>query len=211
MARYTGAKCRLCRREGMKLFLKGAKCNSPQCSFAKRAYAPGAQGRGKFSRKPSYYALQLREKQKVKRMYGLLERQFKGNYVTASKSEGVTGRLILQLLERRLDNVVFRLLFAASRSQARQLVRHGFISINGRKVNIPSYIVKADDKIELKSKGNIKSVVRQNIESVSKERSVASWLFLDKDNLNAEVLRLPEKEDLTIPVNEQLIVELYSK
>jgi small subunit ribosomal protein S4 len=209
MARYIGSKCRLCRREGMKLFLKGEKCNSPQCPFSKRSYAPGA--RSKFTRKPSYYALQLREKQKVKRMYGLLERQFKRYYVIASKSKGVTGRIILQLLERRLDNVIFRLLFATSRSQARQIVRHGFIFINGRRANIPSYLVKADDKVELKSKDNEKNVIKQNIGIASKERSVANWLFLDKENLKGEVLRLPEKEDLTVPINEQLIVELYSK
>jgi len=193
----------------MKLFLKGAKCNSPQCPFSKRSYASGS--RGKFTRKPSYYALQLREKQKVKRMYGLLERQFKRYFVIASKSKGVTGKVILQLLERRLDNVIFRLLFANSRNYARQIVRHGFIFINGRRVNIPSYLVKADDKVELKSKDSKKNLVKQNIEAALKERSVANWLFLDKDNLKGEVLRLPEKEDLTVPINEQLIVELYSK
>ena len=209
MARYTGPRCRLCRREGVKLFLKGEKCNSPQCAFSKRPYAPGP--RAKMSRKPSYYALQLREKQKVKRMYGVLEKQFKRYYVIASKSKGITGSVILQLLERRLDNVIFRLLLATSRSQARQIVRHGFIFINGKKANIPSYPVKTDDKIEIKSKDNIKSVIKQNIEISSKERSVASWLFLDKEAFRGEVLRLPEKEDLTIPVNEQLIVELYSK
>ena len=209
MARYAGPKCRLCRREAAKLFLKGEKCNSPQCPFSKRAYAPGS--RAKMPRKPSYYALQLREKQKVKRMYGILERQFKRYYVTASKSKGVTGRIILQLLERRLDNVIFRLLMATSRSQARQIVRHGFVFINGRRVNIPSYSVKTDDKIGIQSKDNIKNIVKQNIETSSKERSVSSWLFLDKEAYKAEVLRLPEKEDLTVPVNEQLIVELYSK
>ena len=162
-------------------------------------------------RKPSNYALQLREKQKVKRMYGLLERQFKRYYVLASRSKGVTGRMILQLLERRLDNVAFRLLLASSRSQARQLVLHGFLFVNGRRVDIPSYLVKADDKVEFRAKAQLATTVKKNIEGYEKERSVASWLFLDKENLKAEVLRLPEKEDLIVPVNEQLIVELYSK
>ncbi|MBN2120116.1 MAG: 30S ribosomal protein S4 [Candidatus Omnitrophica bacterium] len=209
MARYTGAKCRLCRREGAKLFLKGAKCNGAACPFAKRPYAPGARTRS--MRKPSYYALQLREKQKVKRMYGLLERQFRRYYVIASKSKGATGRVIIQLLERRLDNVAFRLLFSSSRSQARQLVRHGFMFINNRRVNIPSYLVKVDDKVEIRGKDVLQNRIKKNIDAISKERSVANWLFLDKGNLKAEILRLPEKEDLIVPINEQLIVELYSK
>jgi small subunit ribosomal protein S4 len=194
----------------MKLFLKGAKCNSPQCPFAKRPYPPGSRGK-MMMRKPSNYALQLREKQKVKRMYGVLERQFKRYYVLASRSRGVTGRMILQLLERRLDNVAFRLLLASSRSQARQLVLHGFLFVNGRRVDIPSYLVKADDKVEFRAKPQLATVIKKNITGYEKERSVSSWLFLDKENLKAEVLRLPEKEDLTVPVNEQLIVELYSK
>ncbi|MFC1514524.1 30S ribosomal protein S4 [Candidatus Omnitrophota bacterium] len=210
MARYTGPRCRLCRREAAKLFLKGTKCNSAACAFAKRPYPPGARGKV-MSRKPSNYALQLREKQKVKRMYGVLEKQFKRYYWLAASSKGVTGRVILQLLERRLDNVAFRLLLAASRSQARQLVRHGFIFINGRRVNIPSYLVKTDDKVELRVKAERQSSIKKGIGTYEKERSVSSWLFLDKENLKAEVLRLPEKEDLMVPVNEQLIVELYSK
>ena len=210
MARYRDSKCKLCRREGMKLFLKGIKCNSPQCPFTKRPYAPGEHGKSA-SRKPSYYSLQLREKQKVKRMYGVLERQFKRYYILASGSKGVTGRVILQLLERRIDNVVFRLLFSSSRNSARQIVKHGFVFINSRRCNIPSYLVKPDDKIEIRGKNTIASLIKKRIDANAKERSVASWLFLDKENLKAEVLRLPEKEDLTIPVNEQLIVELYSK
>lgn len=209
MARYVGPRCKICRREGMKLFLKGQKCNSPQCPFAKRTYAPGEHRRS-FS-KPSYYALQLREKQKVKRMYGLLERQFRRYYRSAVKAKGVTGNIILQLLERRIDNVIFRLLFATSRSQARQIVKHGLVFVNGRRVNIPSYIVNVDDKVEIKANNNVSTMIKSCIELVSKERSVASWLYLDKENLKGEVLRLPEKEDLTVPVNEQLIVELYSK
>lgn len=210
MARYTGPTCKLCRKEGLKLFLKGYKCNSPQCPFSKRPYAPGEQGKARKS-KPSYYALQLREKQKTKRIYGILERQFRRYFYLSSKSKGASGRMLLQLLERRLDNVIFRFMFASSRHQARQLVRHNLIIVNGKKVNIPSYLVKKDDKIGVKESGETEKIVKENIEGLSKERSVASWLFLDKEKLRGEVLRLPEKEDLTIPINERLIVELYSK
>lgn len=209
MGRYLGPKCKLCRREGMKLFLKGAKCNSPSCAFSRRPHPPGERKRSGV--KPSYYALQLREKQKVKRMYGLLERQFKRYFRLAHSSRGITGKVLLQLLERRLDNVVFRLLFAHSRNQARQIVCHGFIYVNGRRVNIPSYLVKVDDKIEVKAKGSIRKMIEENIENISSVRSVSSWLFLDRENLCGEVIRLPEKEDLAVPVNEQLIVEFYSK
>jgi len=210
MARYTGSRCKLCRREGTKLFLKGEKCTSEKCPFSKRPYPPGMKGRLSSS-KPSYYALQLREKQKVKRIYGVLERQFRRYYELASKSKGVTGKLLLQFLERRLDNVVFRLLFALSRSQARQIVRHGFVFVNGRRVDIPSFLVRVNDKIEIRGNSKIIGIIKKNIETASKERSVVSWLFLDKENLKAEVLRLPEKEDITVPISEQLIVELYSK
>lgn len=210
MARYTGPKCKLCRREGIKLYLKGPKCESPACSFSKRPYAPGEHGK-RSTRKPTYYTLQLREKQKVKRIYGTLEKQFKRYFKSAAKSKGVTGRVMLQLLERRLDNVIFRLLFATSRAQARQIVRHNFVFVNGRRVNIPSYLVKADDKIEVRKKDSIENVIKKNLELASKQRSVSNWLFLDKENLKGEVLKLPEKEDLAIPINEQLIVELYSK
>ena len=211
MARYTGPRCKICRREGMKLFLKGQKCESPACAFAKRPYAPGEQGKKVSRKKPTYYAMQLREKQKVKRVYGTLERQFKRYFKLAAKSKGVTGRTMLQLLERRLDNVTFRLLFASSRSQARQLVKHNFIFVNGQRVNVPSYLIKANDKIQLKAKEDMTRSVTKGIEEISKQRSVASWLFLDKGNLKGEVLKLPEKEDLSIPISEQLIVELYSK
>jgi small subunit ribosomal protein S4 len=163
------------------------------------------------SSKPSYYALQLREKQKVKRMYGVLERQFKRFFKLASKSKGVTGRMLLQLLERRLDNVVYRALFALSRNQARQIVRHGFVFIKGKRVNIPSYITKEGEEIEIRGKESIKKMIKENIEISSKERSVPSWLEVDKDSLKVKILRLPEKEDIGIPINEQLIVELYSK
>ncbi|UCC94983.1 MAG: 30S ribosomal protein S4 [Candidatus Omnitrophota bacterium] len=209
MARYLKARCKLCRREGMKLFLKGVRCVTEKCPFVKRPQPPGMHTRT--SSKPSYYALQLREKQKVKRMYGALEKQFKRFFRSASKSKGVTGRMLLQLLERRLDNVIYRSLFALSRSQARQFVRHGFVFINGRRANIPSYIVKEGQTIDLRAKDTTKKVIKENIEINSKERSVVSWLEVDNANLKARIVRVPEKEDISIPVNEQFIVELYSK
>jgi len=161
--------------------------------------------------KPTAYSVQLREKQKVKRVYGTLERQFRRYYQEATRTKGATGRQMLQFLERRLDNVIYRLLFAVSRAEARQFVRHGFFKVNGRKVNIPSYQVGVDDKIEITGDEQKRKLVAEIVESNSKDRSVVSWLFLDKDKLKGEVLRLPDKEDLTIPVTEQLIVELYSK
>ena len=209
MGRYLDSKCRLCRREGAKLFLKGTRCNTDKCSFAKRPYPPGERGKLGLSSKQSYYALQLREKQKVKRMYGVLERQFRRYFELASHYKEGTGKRLIQILERRLDNVIFRLLFALSRNQARQFVRHGFVFVNNRRVNIPSYLVSKDDKIEVRIKNS--KIIKENIEVASKTRSVPSWLFQDKDNLRGEVLRLPEKEDLSIPINEQMIIELYSK
>ncbi len=209
MARYTGPKCRLCRREGAKLFLRGEKCNSPQCPFAKRPYAPGEHG--KTNKKPSYYSLQLREKQKVKRIYGILEQQFRRYFFSAEKAKGVTGKILLQSLERRLDNVIFRLLFSSSRNEARQTVRHGFVAVNGKKVDIPSYLVKVNDVISLRKDDSASKRIKKDLEAASKTRSVVSWLFLDKENLKGEVLRFPEKEDLAFPVDENLIVELYSK
>jgi len=209
MGRYLDSKCRLCRREGAKLFLKGTRCNTDKCSFAKRPYPPGERGKLGLSSKQSYYALQLREKQKVKRMYGVLERQFRRYFKLASHYKEGTGKRLIQILERRLDNVIFRLLFALSRNQARQFVKHGFVFVNNRRVNIPSYLVSKDDKIEVRIKNS--KIIKENIEVASKTRSVPSWLFQDKDNLRGEVLRLPEKEDLSIPINEQMIIELYSK
>ncbi len=209
MARYIEARCRLCRREGMKLFLKGEKCNTEKCPLIKRPYPPGFHG--KRQSKPSYYALQLREKQKVKRMYGILERQFRRFFSQAAKSKGTTGETLLQLLERRLDNVVYRALFAFSRSQARQIVRHGYVFIGEKRVDIPSYLVEEGTVIQIKGKENMLKQIRQNIETNSKERSSPSWLSVDKNNLKIEILRLPQREDITIPINEQLIVELYSK
>ena len=209
MGRYTEAKCRLCRRADMKLFLKGIRCVSEKCSFAKRPTPPGVHVRTRG--KPSNYALQLKEKQKVKRMYGMLEKQFKRFFNLANKSKGVTGRVLIQFLERRLDNVIYRSLFAFSRNQARQFVGHGFVKVDGKKVNIPSYIVKEGQTIEINAKDNFKQNLKDVIEANSKERGVPSWMQVDKNTLIIKIMRLPEKEDLIIAVNEQLIVELYSK
>ena len=209
MGRYLGSKCKLCRRENQKLFLKGERCGTEKCPFTKRPFAPGMHG--KFQRKPSNYAIQLREKQKTKRMYGMLEQQFRKTFHLAQKATGVTGRTLLQLLERRLDNVVFRLLFAASRNHARQMVRHGAVLVNGKKVNIPSFTVKAQDTITICPREPIRKLVKASVEKNAKDRSIPEWLTLDRDGLVAKVARLPEKEDSQLPINEQLIVELYSK
>ena len=209
MARNIGATCRQCRREGMKLSLKGVKCVGPSCPMNKRAYAPGMHGRR--PGKPTAYAIQLREKQKVKRMYGVLEKQFRRYYDLSTRSRGATGRTMIQYLEKRLDNVIYRLLFASSRAQARQMVNHGMFTVNGKKVDIASYQVRVNDKIEVVKSEQYLNVVKENYELCSKDRSVVSWLFLDTEKLRGEVLRAPEKEDLLLPINEQLIVELYSK
>lgn len=211
MARYIDAVCRLCRRQGEKMFLKGTKCNTEKCPANKRPYAPGQHGEGKGKRqKVSNYGLQLKEKQKVKRIYGVLERQFRRYFETASKSKGVTGKVLLQLLERRLDNVVFRMGLGISRSQARQIVRHNFILVNSVRVNIPSFLVDKDDLIQVKSKDKALNKIKDNLE-LSKDRTVPSWLEFKIADLNAKVLRLPDKDDIQQPIQEQLIVELYSK
>ena len=209
MGRYIGAVCRLCRRQGEKLFLKGTKCQTEKCAAAKRAYPPGQHGQGR-RQKLSNYGVQLKEKQKVKRIYGVLERQFRKYFEVASKSKGVTGKVLLQLLERRLDNVVFRMGLGISRSQARQIVRHNFILVNSRRVNIPSYLVDKDDLIEIKAKDKAKIKIKDNLE-LSKDRTVASWLEFSAAQMKGKVLRLPEKTDIQQPIQEQLIVELYSK
>ncbi|MCF7916392.1 MAG: 30S ribosomal protein S4 [Candidatus Omnitrophica bacterium] len=209
MARDLRPKCKLCRRAGMKLFLKGIRCLTEKCGVAKRPTPPGMQRRQRS--KPSYYALQLREKQKAKSIYGLLERQFRRFFEIAHKSEGATGQILFQQLERRLDNIVFRSLFALSRSQARQLVRHGFVFIDNRRVDIPSYLVKKDDVIEFKIDEGVKNLIKENIQISEKEKSVPEWISVDKENYKITVKRLPTKEDTTIPIQEQLIVELYSK
>jgi small subunit ribosomal protein S4 len=208
MARYINAVCRLCRREGEKLFLKGTKCSTQKCPLSKRSYAPGQHGQNK--PKLSNYGLQLREKQKVKRIYGVLEQQFRRYFNLASKSKGVTGKVLLQLLERRLDNVIFRLGLAGSRTQARQIVRHNFVYINSKRVNIPSYLVNKDDIIQIARQEKSQGMIKKNME-LTKDRSMPSWLEFDAKELQAKVLKLPEKEDIQQPIQEQLIVELYSK
>ncbi len=209
MARYTGAVCRLCRREGMKLFLKGAKCFTDKCAIEKRNFAPGQHGRDRKA-KIVGYGLQLREKQKAKRIYFALEGQFRSYYEKAARTPGVTGQLLLQQLERRLDNVTYRLGFAMSRRQARQIVRHGHIEVNGRKVNIPSFQVGVGDVIKIRPNSEKLTVIEGAREFASHQPAPA-WLSVDHASLTGKVLSLPKREDVNLPVNEQLIVELYSK
>ncbi|MDX1775324.1 MAG: 30S ribosomal protein S4 [Desulfobulbales bacterium] len=209
MARYTGASCRQCRRENLKLFLKGDRCYSDRCSFERRAYAPGQHGQMRF-RKVSDYAVQLREKQKVKRIYGMLEGQFRRYFEMAESSKGVTGENLLMLIERRLDNTLFRLGFASSRNQARQVVRHNHVLVNGKKVNIPSFQVSVGDVITVKEKSKKNQAINDSLDAVAR-RGVPSWLELDRDNLQGSVKGLPERHEITMPIQEQLIVELYSK
>ncbi|MGI9117845.1 MAG: 30S ribosomal protein S4 [Gaiellales bacterium] len=206
MARVTDPKCRQCRREGVKLFLKGERCLTEKCAVERRSYPPGQHGRGRI--KQSEYLLQLREKQKARRYYGVLEKQFRNYYEKASRRQGITGEELLRLLEMRLDNVVYRLGFAASRAQARQLVRHGHFHVNGRRVNIPSYQVRADDIVSLRPGAAGESAVRSATDLTA---SVANWLQADHDNLTGKVLRMPDRDEIDTPVQEQLIVELYSK
>ena len=209
MARNIGAACRRCRRENLKLFLKGDRCYSDKCSFERRAFGPGQHGQSRF-RKMSDYAIQLREKQKVKSMYGMLEKQFRLTFQKADRQKGVTGENLLILLERRLDNVIFRAGFASSRNQARQLVRHKHIMVNDKKVNIPSFLVSENDVITLKEKSRSNAIIVESLEAVAR-RGLPSWLELEKDNFKATVKALPNREELTMPIQEQLIVELYSK
>jgi small subunit ribosomal protein S4 len=206
MARDRSPQCKQCRREGMKLFLKGERCLTDKCGVERRAYPPGDHGRGR--QKQSEYRLQLREKQKARRFYGVLEKQFRNYYDKASRQPGVTGENLLRLLETRLDNVVVRLGFAASRRQARQLVRHGHWSVNGRRVDIPSYHVRPGEVLSFKSGSGAETVIRDSTELIS---SVPAWLEADHDSLTAKVLRLPDRDEIVTPVQEQLIVELYSK
>lgn len=208
MARYTQAKCKLCRREGQKLFLKGDRCYTDKCAYEKRPYAPGHAGR--MRKKMTDYAIQLREKQKVRRMYGVLEGQFRRYYERADAMKGVTGHNLLFLLERRLDNVVYRLGFANSRDQARQLVRHGLFSMNGRRVSIPSMLVKPGDAIEVREESRKVPVIMEAQEVIAR-RGCPEWLESDGANFKGAVKALPSREDIQFPINEQLIVELYSK
>lgn len=211
MARDLGASCRLCRREGEKLFLKGSRCYTHRCAIERRDYAPGDHG-AKRGSKLSNFGIQMREKQKLKRIYGLLEKQFRLYFAGAVKSKGVTGTILLQSLERRLDNVIYRLGFATSRKQARQIVSHGFVCINDRPVNISSVLVKQNDEVSLRFAANAKGqkMVNENIEA-SKSRTAPAWLAVDPAHFKGKVLRLPEREDINFPINEQLIVELYSR
>jgi small subunit ribosomal protein S4 len=209
MARYKEAVCRLCRREGMKLFLKGAKCFTDKCPVEKRNFAPGQHGKDRRA-KIVGYGLQLREKQKTKRMYFVLEGQFRNYFEHAARRQGVTGEVLLQQLERRLDNVVFRLGFGASRRQARQLVRHGHVNVNGHRVNIPSYEIRVNDEIAIRENSKKLPVVAQALEFTS-HNPVPAWLQVDRDAMTGRVLSLPRRDEINLPVNEQLIVELYSK
>lgn len=209
MARYTGASCRQCRRENLKLFLKGDRCYSDKCAFERRAYAPGQHGQARF-RKVSDYAVQLREKQKVRRVYGILEGQFRRCFAAADAAKGVTGENLLTILERRLDNVIFRLGMANSRIQARQIVRHNHIMVNGKKVNVPSFLVSVGDVISLKEKSRKIQVINDSLDAVAR-RGVPSWLELTRDNFQGTMKGMPERQEITLPIQEHLIVELYSK
>lgn len=208
MARYTDANCKLCRREGEKLFLKGSRCLSEKCAIDRRAYAPGQHGQN-IRRKVSEYGLQLREKQKVRRIYGILERQFRNYFEKAERKKGITGETLLQLLECRLDNIVYRLGFAPSRKAARQLVRHRHLTVNGRIVDIPSYNVRVGDVVRIKDKSKSMDIVHMALKESRGEE--IPWLRLNKAGLEGELLEMPKREEIPTPAQEQLIVELYSK
>ena len=209
MANYTGSDCRICRRENIKLFLKGDRCYSDKCAFDRRSYPPGEHGERR-GRKTSDYGIQLREKQKIKRVYGLSEKQFHLFFERADRQKGITGSNLLVSLERRLDNVVYRLGFASSRSQARQLVQHSHFLVNGKKVNIPSFEVKVGDSVEVRERSRTMQLIQDSMDAVVR-RGVPQWLDLEKENLKGMVKNLPVREDLTMPMQEQLVVELYSK
>jgi small subunit ribosomal protein S4 len=209
MARYIGPKCKICRREGEKLFLRGSRCYTDKCAFTRRGYPPGTHGRvGR--RKLTSYATQLREKQKVKAMYGLLEQQFRNVFTMATRISGNTGENLLVLLERRLDNVIYQLGIASSRTQARQLVRHGHILIDGKKVDIPSYLVKTGQEIKLVDSQKKNPLISKSLEERDLER-IVSWLEIDKEKITGKVLRYPKRDDITLPIQESLVVEFYSK
>lgn len=209
MARRTEPACRLCRREGIKLFLKGIRCTGDKCAIERRNYVPGMHGKDQRT-KLSNYGLQLREKQKAKKIYGMMERQFRLYFYQAVRKRGVTGENLIQLLERRLDSAVYRLLLVTSRAEARQLVRHGAILVNQRKVNVPSFLIKEGDVVEVLKKEHVTKRIQATLEML-KDRTIPGWLELDKATLKAKVLRLPTKSDAGIPVEESQIVELYSK
>ena len=209
MARNLDPKCRQCRREGEKLFLKGEKCFTDKCAIERRSYAPGQHGQ-KSGARLSDYGKQLREKQKVRRIYGVLEKQFRSYFEKADRMKGVTGENLLFLMERRLDNIIYRLGFASSRTEARQLIRHGHFTLNGKKVTIPSIQVKAGDVVELRQKSQKIASVNESLEGVVR-RGIPQWLELEKDAYRGKIKSLPVREDITMPIQEQLIVELYSK
>ena len=208
LARYTESVCRLCRRENLKLFLKGDRCYTDKCAIERRNYPPGQHGQGR--PKFSAYSIQLREKQKVKRMYGLLENQFRRTFAEAARAKGITGETLLVLLERRLDNVTYRLGFASSRAEARLLVRHGHILVNGKKLNIPSYFVRAGDVVSVKEPSRQMARVLAAMEGAQR-RGVPEWAEVDRDTYSGKIKLLPTRSDITMPINEKLIVELYSK
>ena len=209
MGRDLGPDCRLCRREGEKLFLKGTRCYTHKCAVARREYAPGQHGLNKRT-KLSNFGVQLREKQKIKRIYGVLETQFRNYFLKATATKGVTGHILLQSLERRLDSVLFNCGFAKSRTDGRQIVSHNHVSVNGRRVNIASFLVKPNDIVEIKTDDKSRAVIKVNAET-AKERKVPGWLEVDAANLKVKVVRVPTREDVTFTVNEQLVVELYSR
>ena len=208
MARYTGPVCRLCRREGIKLYLKGDRCYSEKCAVDKRNYPPGQKAQGR--KKVTEYGLQLREKQRARRIYGVLERQFSRYFDIAERQQGITGENLLRLLERRLDNVVYRLGFAQSRAQARQLVRHGHFTVNDKKVNIPSFLVRSGDEIAISEKSRELPLFTEIIE-VAAQKTPPVWLEVDLEKMRGRVLGLPNREDIDVPIQEHLIVELYSR
>lgn len=209
MARYKESACRLCRREGLKLFLKGDRCYGEKCAFERRGYAPGEHGQLR-RKQQSDYGVQLREKQKLKRMYGLLEKQFRGYFEKADRKKGITGTNLLIYLERRLDNMVYRLGFANSRNEARQLVRHNHFIVNGHKVNIPSFLVNIGDTIEITEDSKKNNKIIEAMETVAR-RGIPQWLELEQENFKGKVKMFPTREELTMPIQEQLVVELYSK
>ncbi|RMH15604.1 MAG: 30S ribosomal protein S4 [Acidobacteria bacterium] len=209
MARYTGSVCRLCRRERMKLFLKGDRCFKEKCAIERRAYPPGQHGQRR-GRRTMGYGLQLREKQKVKRIYGIQERQFRTYFKHADRKKGITGENLLVMLERRLDNVVYNLGFGASRAQARQLVRHGHITVDGKKVNVPSVQLRVGQVVAVKEKSRKNEFIRASVET-ARGRGVPEWLELDPENFSGKVLALPTRDSIKVPIQEQLIVELYSR
>jgi small subunit ribosomal protein S4 len=208
MARYTEAVCKLCRREGEKLYLKGERCYTPKCSLGKRAYAPGQHGQAR--KKVSEYGIQLREKQKLRRIYGVLEKQFSGYFTLADRKKGITGENLLQLLECRLDNIIYRLGFGVSRKEARQLVRHSHFLVNGKKVNIPSFLVKAGDEIGVKESSLGSAKIKENLEDAG-SRSIPEWIEYNANNHTAKIKVLPAREQIDTQVKEHLIVELYSR